>query len=477
MASSMSRMRAVGARARVNDAIVVDYKNGLYASRELDNFGGPSYARQNTSDSKFSRFGPYESYDSRSSLVGRDLYRSGYGNSDLKRNSFGDSFGDRYENYRNSLDTFEGRNQGRSSWESPYSREALRNDYMDGRGRDDYSSYGRVSSPYNKPAAVGSLGRGMPGFPGSAFGSRSFAAFGGPSPGRGRGRGQRGGYAIKAGAERGAKRKNVQPSKPSENPVKRQKVVKSGPAQTTKKNSPQVKNDAEEERHTELRKELQRRKREKYIEKYGDGYWMAFTCSFCKFRSFDEKGIDEHLNSDYHKEMLNHIQKQTKFDQTAIDFLHESIVNKYKKMAARKASSQSGSSNQVQKDMMEGITIEDHMVKVETVHCSACNIYVPAVHISVQLHQKSPEHLKNKATYREQIKRSSVFTATSILNNPVVKARYEMFLKGENPFESREPDVTADMDTGAEGDVHVDTEDADVEDADVEDAEAAAEAL
>ncbi|XP_053549103.1 LOW QUALITY PROTEIN: DBIRD complex subunit ZNF326-like [Bombina bombina] len=455
---------AVEALGRITDAFI-DYKSSLYASRELDNFGGPSYARESSSDSKFSRFEPYESYDLRSSLVGQDLYRSGYGNSDLKRNSFGDGFGDRYENYWTRLHAFKGRNQGRSTWESPYSREALRNDYMDGRGRDDYSSYGRFSSPYNKPAAVGSLGIGMPGFPGSAFGSRS-VAFGGPSPSRGRGKGQRGGYAIKAGAERGAKRKNVQPSKPAGNPVKKQKVVKSGLAKTTKKNSPQVK-DEEEVSRLEARKEQQRRRREKYIEKYGVGYWMAFRCSFCKFRSFDEKGIEEHLNSDYHKEMLNHIQKQTKIDQTAVDFLHESIVNKYKKTAARQAS-QSGSASQVEKDVMEGITIEDHMLRVETVHCSACNIYVPALRISVQLHLKSSEHLKKKATYREQIKRSSILTATSIFNNPFVKTRYEMFYEvyleesGENPFESQETDVTADMDAGAEGDVCVDTEDAEV---------------
>lgn len=31
--------------------------------------------------------------------------------------------------------------------------------------------------------------------------------------------------------------------------------------------------------------------------------------------------------------------------------------------------------------------------------------------------------------YKEQIKRESVLTATSILNNPIVKARYERFVK------------------------------------------------
>lgn len=32
-------------------------------------------------------------------------------------------------------------------------------------------------------------------------------------------------------------------------------------------------------------------------------------------------------------------------------------------------------------------------------------------------------------TYKEQIKRESVLTATSILNNPIVKARYERYVK------------------------------------------------
>jgi hypothetical protein len=43
-----------------------------------------------------------------------------------------------------------------------------------------------------------------------------------------------------------------------------------------------------------------------------------------------------------------------------------------------------------------GVTADDHMMKVETVHCSACSVYVPALHSSVQQHLKSPEHIKGK---------------------------------------------------------------------------------
>lgn len=43
-----------------------------------------------------------------------------------------------------------------------------------------------------------------------------------------------------------------------------------------------------------------------------------------------------------------------------------------------------------------GVTADDHMMKVETVLCSACSVYVPALHSSVQQHLKSPEHAKGK---------------------------------------------------------------------------------
>lgn len=137
-----------------------------------------------------SRFGPYESYDSRSSLGGRDLYRSGYGFNEPEQSRFGGSYGGRFESsYRNSLDSFGGRNQGGSSWEAPYSRSKLRPGFMEDRGRENYSSYSSFSSPHMKPAPVGSRGRGTPAYPESTFGSRNYDAFGGPSTGRGRGRG------------------------------------------------------------------------------------------------------------------------------------------------------------------------------------------------------------------------------------------------------------------------------------------------
>lgn len=257
---------------------------------------------------------------------------------------------------------------------------------------------------------------------------------------------------LTGGMTRGIKRKMAQPFKAPAGFGKKPKLAKAGANQAAKPApapAEPVDPEEEEKRRTEARREKQRRRREKNSEKYGDG--MAFTCSFCKFRSFEEKGIEEHLASDAHQEMLDHIQKQTKFDKPVMEFLHECIVNKYKKTAARKAqATQNQTQTQTQtqnqneaakapekeKDIMEGVTPDDHMMKVETVHCSACSVYVPALHSSVQLHLKSADHSKSKLAYKDQIKRESILTATSILNNPLVKARYELYLKGENPFET-----------------------------------------
>lgn len=239
---------------------------------------------------------------------------------------------------------------------------------------------------------------------------------------------------VTVAAARGIKRKMMQPfNKPSGTFIKKPKLAKPMEKISLSKSPTKTdpKNEEEEKRRIEARREKQRRRREKNSEKYGDGYRMAFTCSFCKFRTFEEKDIELHLESSSHQETLDHIQKQTKFDKVVMEFLHECMVNKFKKTSIRKqqTNNQTEVVKIIEKDVMEGVTADDHMMKVETVHCSACSVYIPALHSSVQQHLKSPDHIKGKQAYKEQIKRESVLTATSILNNPIVKARYERFVK------------------------------------------------
>nr|XP_048303081.1 DBIRD complex subunit ZNF326 isoform X3 [Myodes glareolus] len=368
-------------------------------------------------------------------------------------------------------------------------------------GMDNHSGGGggssSFSSPHMKPAPVGSRGRGTPAYPESTFGSRNYDAFGGPSTGRGRGRGHMGDFgsihrpgiivdyqnkstSVPITTTRGIKRKMMQIfNKPGGTFIKKPKLAKPMEKMNLSKSPAKTdpKNEEEEKRRVEARREKQRRRREKNSEKYGDGYRMAFTCSFCKFRTFEEKDIELHLESSSHQETLDHIQKQTKFDKVVMEFLHECMVNKFKKASIRKQQTLNHPEAYkiIEKDVMEGVTADDHMMKVETVHCSACSVYIPAFHSSVQQHLKSPDHVKGKQAYKEQIKRESVLTATSILNNPIVKARYERFVKGENPFEiqdhSQDQQIEGDEEDEEKIDEPIEEEDEEEEEEGEEDEE------
>lgn len=53
----------------------------------------------------------------------------------------------------------------------------------------------------------------------------------------------------------------------------------------------------------------------------------AFTCAFCKFHTFEDKDIEKHFGSTYHRETLDYIRRQAKFDDKVIRFLHVRLLN------------------------------------------------------------------------------------------------------------------------------------------------------
>ncbi|XP_060775717.1 DBIRD complex subunit ZNF326 isoform X1 [Neoarius graeffei] len=232
---------------------------------------------------------------------------------------------------------------------------------------------------------------------------------------------------------RGTKRMLMAPGPPSKF-AKRQKVEMSIRAGMNSAKEGHISSDgkdmkgkAVEEKRVRVR-EKRRRRREKNCEKYGDKHRLAFTCAFCKFRTFDDQDIEKHFGSTHHHETLDYIRRQAKFDDRVISFLH------FRKTVSALCKLRSVSDQKANQKVMEGVTEDDYMRKIEVVHCMACNIYIPAVSTSVQQHRHSPLHLKSKVVYKEQLKRESVLTAKAIINNDSVKSRYEKYIKGEDPF-------------------------------------------
>ncbi|KAK1164177.1 DBIRD complex subunit ZNF326-like [Acipenser oxyrinchus oxyrinchus] len=372
------------------------------------------------------RFGCNESYQFESDNGGFGGFDSEY--DDSFQNNL-DSHGvarslSRIDNVRSNLEP---------SYPSSDSRAGFRDE-----GRGSYSSYSTFSSPHMKPAPVGFRGRE----------SRSYG-LGGPTAFRGRGqmgdfRTPRPGVYQDQMTIRGVKREMNAPYVPNTF-NKKQKLTKPFVPFIKKPGNGDSANKEEEKRKLETRLEAkrdkQRRRREKYNYKCG-GQRVVYTCSFCKFLTSEEKEIEDHLEGSYHQESLENIRKDANLDEVVIRFLHESIVHKFKRNLKHKlqwlATDPQQTPVQTQKQVMKDVTEDDYMRRATMFHCIACDTYIPATKLSAQDHLKSTIHLTKKVEYKEQLKRERVLMATSLLNNPTVKERYERFVKGENPFEITE---------------------------------------
>ncbi|KAI2663517.1 DBIRD complex subunit ZNF326 [Labeo rohita] len=159
-----------------------------------------------------------------------------------------------------------------------------------------------------------------------------------------------------------------------------------------------------------------------------------------------DKDIEKHFGSTYHKETLDYIRRQAKFDDKVISFLHDCMVHKFHKTVStlHKLKFSCGRSKDEWAKIMEGVKEDDYMRRMEVVYCVACDIHIPVVFSSVQQHLHSLTHLKSKVAYKEQLKRDSVVTAKAIINNDNVKVRYEKYMKGEDPFAADPNDTSSD---------------------------------
>ncbi|XP_073708322.1 DBIRD complex subunit ZNF326 isoform X2 [Garra rufa] len=357
-----------------------------------------------------------------------------------------------------------------SNWERPFvlSTQRSRSPFSDSGRESQYStsnlsdSSSLYSPSRSRPAPIGSRGRDM-----HPFVHRNY---------RGRGavvldtKGQAIGcssqtpsiciercYSKSAALVfRGTKRKMMEPVPPCKM-VKKKRIVRAT-SSISSIVGPHISKDScissdtkEVNKEHELGKkvrarEKRRRRREKNHEKYGDKHRWAFTCAFCKFHTFEDKDIEKHFGSTYHKETLDYIRRQAKFDDKVISFLHDCMVHKFHKTVStlHKLKFPCGRSKDEWAKIMEGVTEDDYMRRMEVVYCIACDIHVPVVFSSVQQHLHSLTHLKSKVAYKEQLKRDSVVTAKAIINNDNVKVRYEKYMKGEDPFAADANDTSSD---------------------------------
>ncbi|XP_074162704.1 A-kinase anchor protein 8-like isoform X1 [Sminthopsis crassicaudata] len=173
-----------------------------------------------------------------------------------------------------------------------------------------------------------------------------------------------------------------------------------------------------------------KRQRDRMVER------IQFVCSLCKYRTFYDDEMTNHLDSKFHKEHFKFV--GTKLPKQTADFLQEYVANKTKKTEERRKTIEdlNGVIQQIYKDqdLTQEIAMEHFVKKVEAAHCAACDLFIPMQFGIIQKHLKSMEHNRNRRLMMDQSKKSSLMVARSILNNKLISKKLERYLKGENPF-------------------------------------------
>ncbi|XP_042200621.1 A-kinase anchor protein 8-like [Callorhinchus milii] len=426
---------------------------------------------------QYNRFTPYESYDSRSSLNDQDLYRSGYGYSEYGPN-YSDSYGGRYDHYDNSSygsrkDQFQNRpygNQRGQNWSrdwAPHKRPNWNDPYV------QHASSRRMSAHWNE-LSMG--GRGP-----NVASARNLPSLFSPNiipmdlfRVQGSGRSLGGGRQRKKDKNRN---KGKVPAGPG---MKRKQSISS----TEDPENKQAKTDDGEDSDAEEKEEdgaesgdgitgedkesgekkpkrfptMQEKKKAGKFKKIRDrlAERITYACSVCKFRTFEDDEISNHMRSRFHKETLKFI--GTKLTPQTADFLDEYIANKNKKTQKRRE--QIGDETILKKQLLQqqdmlqgmlranGIGMEQCLKKVEAAHCMACDLFIPMQSGFIGQHLRTVEHNRYRKAAIERAKKGSLIVAKSILNNSNITEMLEKYIKGEKPF-TDDPDDKDEDDTVA----------------------------
>ncbi|XP_060096713.1 A-kinase anchor protein 8-like isoform X2 [Heteronotia binoei] len=423
----------------------------------------------------------YESYDSRSSLNDRDLFRSGYDYSETEHETanayeghYDNSYGNRRDQYHNrARDNFGHRGQ---NWP------------RDGRNNRSMAApySGRMGGQWNDPPApMGGRGHG-PNRPPSLFSHKLFPEYNMFQGMRGFSGNMRfGGGGMKQRMRRNwkmwdadFKKKRIK-TEPATNKRKQANSSDEPDSKAAKTDGSDNSDSDNEEGHegeavekcskaegegeggeeeerkgdsekgaltiqeeiSQIKRKLQAGKKtqERQKKRYRDRMVesrIQFVCSLCKYRTFYEDEMTNHLESKFHKEHFKFV--GTKLPQQTADFLQEYVANKTKKTEERRKAIENINAviQQIYKDqdLTQDIGMEHFVKKVEAAHCVACDLFIPMQYGIIQKHLKSLDHNHNRRAMMEQSKKSSLVVARSILNNKLISKKLERYLKGENPF-------------------------------------------
>ncbi|XP_072005302.1 uncharacterized protein [Engystomops pustulosus] len=153
-----------------------------------------------------------------------------------------------------------------------------------------------------------------------------------------------------------------------------------------------------------------------------------FSCSLCRYNTVDESEIQKHFYSYPHRAILKNL--TIFFPRDRVDFLHDYLVFKNKRMAKQRASSIVHSI----KEEYKALSQDHYLHRIQATHCHACDVLIPDSPGLLAQHVRSDAHQKNRKLIVKSVRQSCIAAAKELLMDKELLQMHRKLCQGINPF-------------------------------------------
>ncbi|XP_032828885.2 uncharacterized protein LOC116953127 isoform X3 [Petromyzon marinus] len=174
-----------------------------------------------------------------------------------------------------------------------------------------------------------------------------------------------------------------------------------------------------------------------------DRYWIKckYGCSLCKFFTYDEKIIKEHVTGENHRRTLRLVDTLFPNDKHISHFLHKKIEYRNSKIVPMTRKKWEEDNSRPFNELIDGITLPEGWIRTEVVRCLACRRFLLRDKLELRRHIASSAHAACYQTFTNDKKKGIQSMVFQVYDSATMAHRFQRFKRGEDVFNEGEMNV------------------------------------
>ncbi|CAN0180029.1 unnamed protein product [Lampetra fluviatilis] len=169
-----------------------------------------------------------------------------------------------------------------------------------------------------------------------------------------------------------------------------------------------------------------------------------YGCSLCKFFTYDEKIIKEHMTGENHRRTLRVVDTLFPNDKHISHFLHKKIEYRNSKIVPMTRKRWEEDNSRPFNELIDGITLPEGWIRTEVVRCLACRRFLLRDKLELRRHIASSVHAACYQTFTNDKKKGIQSMVFQVYDSATMAHRFQRFKRGEDVFDEGEMNVKKD---------------------------------